>query len=131
MEIGITIVSEEQVPVIQPFLSAATAGGGDRAKYYFTTGVTFTQWQLYNIILQAEVVALDINILMYNQAMTTDGASFPYGHNFIKINETGNTTITETINSAIAGSGGISHTFRQCHSATNCEGQSARYTNTN
>ena len=88
MEIDITIVSEENVPIIQPVLSAATAGGGDRAGHYSTTGDTFTQWQLYNIILQAEVVALDINILMYNQAMTTDGASIPYGHNNIKINET-------------------------------------------
>ena len=63
LEIEVTIVSDANVPIIQPVLdTTATANGGDRAGYYFTTGDTSTQWQLNNIILRAEVVTLDSSV---------------------------------------------------------------------
>ena len=42
--------------------ATATAGGGDAAGYYFTTGNTSTTWQLNNLIIRAEVVQIDSQV---------------------------------------------------------------------
>ena len=47
---------------------------------------------------------------MINHAMTLDGSNVIYANEFVKLHGTGNTTITDTINTAIVGAGGISQT---------------------
>ena len=45
---------------------------------------------------------------MYNHSATLDGTNIIYAHEFHKVEQTGTSTITENIDSAIVASGGIS-----------------------
>ena len=94
LEIEITLVSDENLPVIQPTLDAtATAGGGDGAGYYFTTGNTSTTWQINNILLRAETVMIDSQVNNNITRHLLEGGSlkmvYPMYH-----------TITQTFNNA-------------------------------
>ena len=59
LELEVTIVSDEHIPVVTPF-TVTDANTQNNAKgYYFTTGDTSTSWELNNVILRAEVIQLD------------------------------------------------------------------------
>ena len=64
-ELEFTIVPNEHAPVITPVSTRDAAGDlinntyTDKYGYYFTTGDTSREWDLNNVIVRADVKALD------------------------------------------------------------------------
>jgi hypothetical protein len=116
LEIEITVVSDENEPVIQPTLDTlANANGGDRAGYYFTTGDTSTKWQLNNIIIRAEVVSLDSQVNNNITKHLLEGGSlkivYPMYHTITQTFNTNGTEINANIVKSASKLNGMFMTF--------------------
>ena len=65
LEVEFTIVPDEHAPVITPVSTRnpdetlINNTYTDKYGYYFTTGDTSTEWELNNVIIRADVIALD------------------------------------------------------------------------